>query len=421
MGRKDAEGYRWKNRIVGSGLEDPEQLMANARNWRVHPRRQREALRGLIKDVGIVQEVIVNQRTGALVDGHLRVDLAMEEGQREIPVKYVDLSPEEEAEVLAALDPIGAMAVADAEKLDDLLRDVSTGEQGLQELLAELYASVEKTFEHEEDDPAITDARNALNDVSRELPGIAAFKDDTDFPLGESAFDAPAFLPHMLLDVPEGTLSYPGDDFTHLIEAPYYMLQFGTGCRLVPFERTIVAFYTHDEQFETIWADPAGWASRFVNAGVMGVVAPNFSQGPLWPKSRNIWQRFRSRWMARYFQECGLKVVPDVLVPNLEDLEWELSGIPEGAPAICFEAQHIKEQAHADRLLEFMKGTEAAISPQKLVVICNRMAEEEAPNWSKQLKTPLQVVKARQYLRNDLRRRYGISRSSTKRSQWERS
>lgn len=31
----------WENRIVGSGEEDPQTLIANERNWRTHPPDQR--------------------------------------------------------------------------------------------------------------------------------------------------------------------------------------------------------------------------------------------------------------------------------------------------------------------------------------------------------------------------------------------
>jgi hypothetical protein len=34
----------WRNRIVGSGEEPPEQLLANPANWRIHPRGQQQAL-----------------------------------------------------------------------------------------------------------------------------------------------------------------------------------------------------------------------------------------------------------------------------------------------------------------------------------------------------------------------------------------
>lgn len=130
----------WRNRIIGHGEEAPDQLLANPANWRIHPKAQQDALAGVLSQVGWVQDVIVNQQTGHVVDGHLRVSLAISRKEPSIPVVYVDLSPEEEALVLATLDPLAAMAAADKEKLDTLLREVSTGDAALQQMLSELAA-----------------------------------------------------------------------------------------------------------------------------------------------------------------------------------------------------------------------------------------------------------------------------------------
>jgi len=115
-----------QNRIVGSGEESLDQIQFNPRNWRVHPLNQQNALKGVLEEVGWVQEVIINKRTGNLVDGHLRCQLAAREGAKTIPVKYVDLSEDEEALVLSTLDPIAAMAVTDKAKLDDLFASIET-------------------------------------------------------------------------------------------------------------------------------------------------------------------------------------------------------------------------------------------------------------------------------------------------------
>lgn len=111
------EDGQWKSRIVGTGWEDPKQLLANPLNWRTHPREQQQAIEGSLSSVGWVQFAMVNSRTGYLVDGHARVKQALDQGQR-VPVVYVDLSPSEERLVLATLDPIGAMAGKDQEILN---------------------------------------------------------------------------------------------------------------------------------------------------------------------------------------------------------------------------------------------------------------------------------------------------------------
>jgi DNA modification methylase len=127
----------WANRIVGWDVVDPDQLLANPKNYRRHPGAQREALRGSLNDLGWIAPVIVNRLSGHLIDGHARVEEALTKGSQ-VPVAYVELTDAEEAEALAVLDPISAMATVDKEALDSLLREVATGEAGLQQMLADL-------------------------------------------------------------------------------------------------------------------------------------------------------------------------------------------------------------------------------------------------------------------------------------------
>ncbi len=127
-----------RSRIVRSEAVDPASIQANPRNWRVHGRGQRRALAGSLETVGWVQQVIVNVQTGNLVDGHARVEEALERHEATVPVLYVDLSPEEEALVLATLDPLAAMAETNQAALDALLADVTVDDAGLRRLLADL-------------------------------------------------------------------------------------------------------------------------------------------------------------------------------------------------------------------------------------------------------------------------------------------
>ena len=116
-----------KNRIVEHGEERVDQIMFNPMNWRFHPTEQRRALQGLMRDVGMVQEVIKNKTTGNLVDGHLRVLIADEEGMETIPCGYVEMSETEELLYLIANDRIGGMAATDKEKAGAILDEILGG------------------------------------------------------------------------------------------------------------------------------------------------------------------------------------------------------------------------------------------------------------------------------------------------------
>ncbi|HEY8869659.1 MAG TPA: DNA modification methylase [Candidatus Limnocylindrales bacterium] len=201
--RATAPAAPWRNRIVGSGEEVPNQLLANPGNWRVHPKAQQDALAGALDQVGWVQQVLVNQRSGFVVDGHARVALALTRGEATVPVLYVDLDPEEEALVLATLDPIGAMADRDSAKLEELLAGVTVDDAGLQRLLADLAGPRKGLVDPDEvpdvpDEPYVKagdlyalgdhrllcgDATNA-DDVARLLEGAGPTLLATDPPYG---------------------------------------------------------------------------------------------------------------------------------------------------------------------------------------------------------------------------------------------
>jgi len=131
----------WKNRIVGQGTEDPEQLLANPSNFRRHPGNQRDAMRDALDEVGWVATVLVNTTTQHLIDGHLRVEEAITKGEKEVPVTYVTLTEDEERLVLATLDPLGALASVDAEALGALRAELGTDSTALQQMLDDILGS----------------------------------------------------------------------------------------------------------------------------------------------------------------------------------------------------------------------------------------------------------------------------------------
>ncbi|MEK6579899.1 MAG: hypothetical protein AABZ55_11785, partial [Bdellovibrionota bacterium] len=136
----------WENKIVGYGSAPVSQIKANVHNWRKHPQQQMGPLSGVLHEVGIVQNIVINRRTSSqwgepernketLVDGHARVALALQKGQESLPATYVDLTPGEEAEILALLDPLAALAESDKSILNALLQDVQSGDAAIQQML----------------------------------------------------------------------------------------------------------------------------------------------------------------------------------------------------------------------------------------------------------------------------------------------
>jgi hypothetical protein len=104
---------------------DPVTLEPNPLNARTHPAKQRRALADIFDGIGMIQPVIFNERTGRLIDGHMRVEEYIERNQEEMPVIVVDLPESEERQALFWLDRIGEMRSIDpqAEQLLQLSLD----------------------------------------------------------------------------------------------------------------------------------------------------------------------------------------------------------------------------------------------------------------------------------------------------------
>lgn len=130
----------FENRIVAYGEEPIDEILFNPNNWRVHPEKQQRGLKAVLGDVGWVQGVIINRTTGHLVDGHARVKIAAKAGMKTIPAIYVELTQKEEDLILATFDPIGKMAVADKQQLDELMSFLETSDEDLNQLLKDVAA-----------------------------------------------------------------------------------------------------------------------------------------------------------------------------------------------------------------------------------------------------------------------------------------
>jgi len=367
-GEWDLTTTNWANRIVGEGVKPADQFLANPQNWRRHPKAQREALRAVLDEIGWVQRVIENVRTGHLIDGHERVWNALQAGNQDVPYVQVDVSEEEERLLLATLDPIGAMAETDAAQLDELLQGVRAESEALQQLLGEL---AEQTVVPEED------GGDALREVSDELEGAYALKPDMHFD-SPCLYGIPELREDRLLPLPEGLACWPGDDLADMADAERYLLIYGNSCRLLDFDKTVLAFYTEDRRFESFWSYPDKQTAKLVNAGLLGVVTPNYSLWPDVAEAVRIWNTFRSRWIGRYFQEAGLNVIPDVNWSCESDYRFSFAGIPRGAPCISVQVQTFRPN-QPDEVVRVRSGIQAAIEalePQSVLFYGSKAGRE---------------------------------------------
>jgi DNA modification methylase len=129
----------WANRIMAYGERPASEFLPHEKNARRHPAKQRETLRGSLNTVGWVAPVIVSTKSGKILDGHARVEEALAKEKKQIvPYVEVDVTEKEERLILATFDPITGLATYDKELLESLLRQVTTGDVAVKQLLSDL-------------------------------------------------------------------------------------------------------------------------------------------------------------------------------------------------------------------------------------------------------------------------------------------
>jgi len=117
------------------------ELRPNPRNWRTHPAAQRDALRGVLAEVGYADALLVRELSDGgleLVDGHLRAETTPDSL---VPVLVLDVTQEEADKILLTLDPLAGLAGVETTRLAELLASVEFAAPGIQQLLAELTMS----------------------------------------------------------------------------------------------------------------------------------------------------------------------------------------------------------------------------------------------------------------------------------------
>jgi len=113
-------------------------LLANAKNWRQHPGYQRDAMRGVLGEIGFAATLTAYETPAGelvLIDGHLRVEEAPD---LEVDVAILDVSEEEADKLLLTIDPLGAMATANQDVLLSLLDSARFDDGGVNVMLEAL-------------------------------------------------------------------------------------------------------------------------------------------------------------------------------------------------------------------------------------------------------------------------------------------
>lgn len=182
--------------------------------------------------------------------------------------------------------------------------------------------------------------------------------------------------------------------------------------------KVIVSFYSPDNTFENWWYYPERYVAKLLNSKIKYAVVPDFSMMGDDPHVIHLHQLYRSRWLGRYMQEAGIRIIPNVCAAPAQDQrflrDYVLATLPVGLPMISVQMQTFTESDYDyekvggfENFVAFYQAYFDVLKPQGLLLYAGRPGQEF---FEKNIKTncPVRVLDSRLMRLNEfdnLRRR----------------
>ena len=90
-----------------------------------------------------------------------------------------------------------------------------------------------------------------------------------------------------------------------------------------------VHFFQDDHKFDIVWSKPRKHLNHLRLFGC--VLSPDFSMYTDFPRAVQIMQHYKKHWVARFWQESGLTVIPTICWSTPDSYDWCFDGEPKNS------------------------------------------------------------------------------------------
>lgn len=279
---------------------------------------------------------------GEVIDGHLRFKAALAMDMDEVPVIVTDTLTEDQVKAFRLLAN----------------RSVNWADWNQDQLAAEMRELMEADYDlsntgfsdneikqltsFEVVDYKDVDIEGTCEDIADELnPKNQVFqiKDDTLFS-SNNKLDIPDLMEEMLGGedcIPTYTWDMHAEIDPEKVGLFVWRKHPVTGVAgqvASGIQYGILVYYVEDFNFEQVWERPSDYIAKFRAYAPMAFVTPDFSLFGDQPYVFQAYQHYRARWVGRYWQENGYKVIPNLTWTTEKCYDLSVMGIPVGAPVV---------------------------------------------------------------------------------------
>ncbi len=396
-----------------------------------HPMNPRignvDAVAESLKEHGQFKPIVINKRTGFIAAGHHTWMAARKLAWDSIQVVYIDVDEKKHQKIMLADNKTSDMGTYDEKVLAEILAGMGDDLTGtgytpvdLQDLIDSAGANADavgasatdlrglmdempdmevraktKREQYEEgleDDDDYREANKARGAVVKpkkgevddaeeiddiveaeaELQAVLEVKvENFDFWQQGDDFGIPPLREDLLLqEIPPDLTTWGGHDVTPDDGEKWFLYNYQLGgIKGLPFDRSLLCFFTYDEKFEGWWETPAWYTSRVLAKGCRNAVVPDFSFYYSQPRVVHLHNVYRAQWVGRFFQEAGMRVAPRLQFDYRDpmSLDIALRGIPRGCPVLATSQQNPEQKGDEKKIADHLQHALDEIKPEALI------------------------------------------------------
>ena len=323
--------------------------------------------------------IVVQKSTNQILAGNHTWLAAKSLGWKKVAVVFVDVDDEQAKKIVLADNRTNDLAEYDDKILAELLTSLTSvsgtgyNEADMQAILLSSAGSVSDLYEANEqmderarlsgdhfasimtdsdddddddEDDLITitvPREETLENAKEELGGVLQLADWISFkPCGQWEF--PRLREDMLIsELPENLKTWAGSASRDDDHDGYWLYNWAIDSTsgMKDLSKIMVSFYTHDEYFYSFWENTARNIGKLINTKVKYAIMPNYSSEGT-HKAMGIMSNYKSWYVARYMQEAGIKVMPDMECRDEPDFQqaWR-NCLPKSLPWVAVQLQNI--------------------------------------------------------------------------------
>ena len=131
-----------------------------------------------------------------------------------------------------------------------------------------------------------------------------------------------------------------------------------------------VHFCLDDYQFETLWNHPNKYIDRFRRCGA--ILSPDFSLYTDFPFAIQIYNHYRKHWLARFYQDRNITVIPTIAWSDESSFGWCFDGEPHGGIVAVSTIGVLKAKESLELFLQGYEAMLRKLEPAGVICLTNK-------------------------------------------------